>query len=173
MKKTILAALAALALTAAVHAGDSPEKQLWAHYGAVKAEAKLALNALESGSSDVTVLEDALTGFTAASITAGTLDRMDIVAWMLNNRAYAAITWFKNSGYTAQMERLAKMPAGKDKPAAIADAKATLKPLFERIEAQATADLAAADEASNGEDLTAAVKSNKAFLVWVARFLED
>ena len=166
MKKTILAVLAALTLTVAAKADG------WADYTAAKADAKTALTALAQGTTTTAALDKALAAYTAVSTVAGTLNRPDIVAWNLNNRAFAAILWFKHAGYNAQMERLAKMPAGKDKPAAIADARATLTPLFERIEAQATADLAAAGEASNAEDLTAAVKSNKAFLVWVARFLE-
>jgi hypothetical protein len=171
MKKTILAVLAGLSLAVAVHADDN--KQAWADYSAAKTTGKAALESLEKGNTETATLDTALSSYAvAASITANTLNRHDISAWMLNNRAYASILWFKNSGYRATMEKLERMPAGKDKSAAIADARATLTPLFSRIEKQASDDLEAAESASDAEGLRNAVSSNQGFLEWVSKFLE-
>jgi hypothetical protein len=165
MKKTILVALAALSLATAARADG------WADYTAAKTDAKAALASLEKGNTETAVLEQALVGFKAAADAASGLNRSDIAAWMLNNRAYASITWFKNAGYRDAMSALEKMPASKEKPAAIAEAKASLAMLFDKISAQAIEDLAAAAEASSDDNLQAVVDSNKGFLAWVTKFI--
>ena len=191
MKKTIWAAIAALALTAhALHAAapaadpaspasvasapaPADQSALWAQYGAQKVSATAALAKLSAGSAVVADRDAAVAAFAATADSAHQLGRSDIEAWQRNNSAYAQILWFKNAGYSFQMKRLEGMAAGKDKPAAIADAKATLTPLFAQVSAGALKSLDEAKSLAGGNSaILNAVNSNHSFLVWVQDFLK-
>ncbi len=169
MKLTILAALAALFLPTGAHAAD---KALWDAYNSAKTEAKSALTVLEDGNTTTASRDAAITAYEASAQAAAALDRKDIQAWHLNNKAYSAITWFKNAGYLENLSRIEKMPAGKDKPKEIQAVRDLLKPLFEQIEAGASAALDAAEATGfKGEKFVTTVKSNRDFLNWVHGFV--
>lgn len=170
--KTLLAALVALSLATAVKAESIA---LWDSYNAAKVESKAALADLEAGNTTTAALERAWTAFAATSTTAAALDgREDIVAWQLNNVAFAGITWFKHAGYTARMAALEAQPAGPDKPAAIRQAKDDLLPLFNTIVVKAKEALAAARATGYSEEsFNRVVASNQEFLKWGEWFLNN
>jgi hypothetical protein len=170
---TPMLATAGTTITAAVSApAPASTASLWAQYNTEKPIATAALAKLTAGSSNRADMLNAVAQYGVLSATAAALGRPDITSWDLNDAAYSEIEWFKNAGYTAQMLRLEKMPAGKDKPAALADARATLTPLFESIQASAEAYLGSAKElAPTGSAVRTAVASNQEFLDWVAKFI--
>lgn len=170
MKKTILAALAALTLATGAWSMDNAQ---WKAYNDAKPEAQAALADLKAGNTSTAALNRALSAFAAVSTAAAPLNREDVLGWQYNNSAFAAITWFQHAGYTKAMHKLEVMPAGKTKPAAIAATKAELLPLFETIEAGARAALQAAkDTGYQNPEFLGTVRSNEGFLNWVRNFLD-
>lgn len=170
MKKVIITLL--LGLAGLAHASDAT---LWADYKTSRDAGKAALAKLEAGNTETAVYQEAVSAFAAASTTAAALNRSDIVAWQLNNSAFASILFFQNTvDYKGTTATLAAMKPSKDKMAAVAEAKKKFSEAFAPIEASATQALAEAGTIGAGDEaLEAAVQSNKSFLVWVAKFLES
>jgi hypothetical protein len=151
------------------------EVNLWNQYKSSRTKAYEAFEKLKFGNSDISVYQEAVASFASASTTAAALGRRDIVAWNLNNSAYAGILFFKaRVDYDRTMNKIKSMQPGVEKKKAIKEFKAKCAEVFPIIEAHATFALAQAGTIGGGdEELEHVVNSNKKFLAYVSKFIES